>query len=466
MVVIADFQGQGRKIRLHAGDEVRVISETDANWWEVATTDGRTGLAPVNYLQPVALTTFRAISAFTGRAGQLSFGKGEELTLVERKNANWFEVTNKRGMRGLAPSNYLEEIGVSADSGEGDGAGTTMRALADFHGSGLKVSLTLGEEVVLVRRKTADWFEVRKADGRRGLAPSSYLEEFVPATVVFRVIADYRGGGTKLNLKYGERLTLVKRVTADWYEVVKSNGERGLAASNYIEEFDGDAGSDKMLRAVADYVGRGGQVSFSKGELMTLCKKLSADWYEVKKANGDRGLAPCTYVNECVVTYTAIADYPGGGHGQLSLTKGEDLVLVSRKNNDWLEVRRANGVVGLAPVTYLQEKIGTEGSSSTPSRFQRAASTRGGPTNPPTPGVPPPALPGAVFGNLPSADERGRVSVERWPESHVLSWLREQPDPAPQVALSPLLSATGVLYSHSICSESVISECVPLTAFA
>lgn len=125
--------------------QVRVISETDANWWEVATTDGRTGLAPVNYLQPVAPTTFRAISSFTGRAGQLSFGKGEELTLVERKNANWFEVANKRGMRGLAPSNYLEEIGASADGS--DGAGSTMRALADFHGSGLKVSLTLGEEV-------------------------------------------------------------------------------------------------------------------------------------------------------------------------------------------------------------------------------------------------------------------------------------------------------------------------------
>ena len=45
-------------------------------------------------------------------------------------------------------------------------------------------------QVVLVRRKTADWFEVRKADGRRGLAPSSYLEEFVPATVLPKTLSD------------------------------------------------------------------------------------------------------------------------------------------------------------------------------------------------------------------------------------------------------------------------------------
>ncbi len=415
MVVVGDFQGKGKKITLHAGDEVVVLNETDVNWWEVRAADGRTGLAPVNYLQPVAPVRFRAVHAYVGRGGkQISFSKGEELTLVERKNANWIEVANSNGMRGLAPSNYLEEFDP-----DGDDVNVMMRAIADFTGSGLKVSLTSGEEVTLLRRKSTDWYEVRKSDGRKGLAPSSYLEEFVPVPVHFRVVAEYRGVGGKLSLKFGERLTLVKRVTGDWYEVTKDNGERGLAPSNYIEEYDGGDGSaDKFVRAIADYVGRGGQVSFSSSEVMTVCKKLSADWFEVKRVSGERGLCPRSYVEDCTVTYVAIADYQGPP-GQLSLSKGEDLVLVRRRNKDWCEVRKRSGTTGLAPVSYLEEKL-VEHSAPAPS----------------TPFVRPtlldvtPAMRTSSLGLLPSADDRARIPVERWTELHVLSWLQSLPPPA------------------------------------
>jgi uncharacterized protein YgiM (DUF1202 family) len=407
MRVVHEFEGSGRKISLQAGDEVVVLDEVDANWWQVRTTDGRVGLAPTNYLQVMPPVMFRAISTFTGRAGQLSFVKGEELTLIERKNANWFEVVDAKGIRGLVPSNYVEEFDPDAVYD------VMYRAIADFTGSGLKVSLKQGEEVQLIRRKSTDWFEVKKANGQRGLAPSNYLEEFVPVPKMFKAIAEYRGSGQKLPLRVGDKMTLIKRVTADWYEVEKQNGERGLVPSNYIEEFDAEStASEEHVRAIADYVGRGGQVSFSRGEIMVLLKKLSSDWYNVKKNTGEKGLAPSSYLEECVVVYCAIADYFGPA-GQVSLSKGEEVNLISRKNNDWCEVKRSNGFIGLAPLSYLQLKI------------QPARSVK-----PPT--VPAGMAPSSVpVGALPSAEERNRIPAAQWAEAHVLSWLRDQPDPIP-----------------------------------
>ena len=222
-------------------------------------------------------------------------------------------------------------------------------------------------------------------------------------------------------------MTLVKRVTADWYEVMKSNGQKGLVPSNYIEEFDPDA-SDKMVRAIAEYIGRGGQVSFVRGEAMTLLRKASADWFEVKKANGDRGLAPSSYVEECTLVFTAIADYHAPP-GQISLAKGEDVVLLRRKSVDWCDVRRANGQTGLAPISYLQQKDEVLPPTWRPPPL--ATAVTGAFSNARNSVLEAPVVIGS-FGALPSAEERARVPPERWTESHVISWLRDQAPPAPQ----------------------------------
>ena len=90
---------------------------------------------------------------------------------------------------------------------------------------------------------------------------------------------DYRGSGSKLNLRKEERMTLLRRATTDWYEVEKQNGERGLVPSNYLEEVSLDAGVQEVYyRVLYALAARGNQLALRAGELLVLRKKLSADW--------------------------------------------------------------------------------------------------------------------------------------------------------------------------------------------
>ena len=83
-------------------------------------------------------------------------------------------------------SNYIQELSEgSTASGEDS---IRYRAICDHQGSGLKLSFKLGEEMSLINKKSLDWYDVRKANGQRGLAPANHLEEFVPVAKQYRAM--------------------------------------------------------------------------------------------------------------------------------------------------------------------------------------------------------------------------------------------------------------------------------------
>jgi hypothetical protein len=52
--------------------------------------------------------------------------------------------------------------------------------------------------------------------------------------------------------------------------------------------------------------------------------------------------------------YRAIYDFSSKDKGVLSIRNGDQFTLVSKTNDDWWTVRTASGERGLAPVTYLE----------------------------------------------------------------------------------------------------------------
>ena len=52
--------------------------------------------------------------------------------------------------------------------------------------------------------------------------------------------------------------------------------------------------------------------------------------------------------------YKAVFDFDSTGKGILSFKKGDRFTLVSKTNEDWWSVRSASGESGLAPITYLE----------------------------------------------------------------------------------------------------------------
>ena len=52
--------------------------------------------------------------------------------------------------------------------------------------------------------------------------------------------------------------------------------------------------------------------------------------------------------------YRAKYDFSPTGRGQLTLKVGDVFTIVNKTNEDWWMVRSAGGELGLAPATYLE----------------------------------------------------------------------------------------------------------------
>ena len=136
---IADFPGENEgEINLTIGVHVKLLEKADP-WWYV-TYDSKEGWAPANYFEEVKpgktiitehsnsggnqtasnksrpaqfkKAVFRTCSDFMGEnEGELSFGSGEEVTVLEQPEGGWWYVQIGR-KEGWVPEAYLEEIMV------------------------------------------------------------------------------------------------------------------------------------------------------------------------------------------------------------------------------------------------------------------------------------------------------------------------------------------------------------------
>ena len=52
--------------------------------------------------------------------------------------------------------------------------------------------------------------------------------------------------------------------------------------------------------------------------------------------------------------YQARFEFSSTGHGVLSFHPGDQFTLVSKADTNWWKVRSANGETGLAPMSYLE----------------------------------------------------------------------------------------------------------------
>ncbi|XP_022664483.1 cytoplasmic protein NCK2-like isoform X1 [Varroa destructor] len=82
------------------------------------TLDRRAGSLPIR-LEPVTETVVTQFAFQARQAEELSFGKGERLTILERfqGDPNWLLAANCLGQEGLVPINYLQSIETSTGSG-------------------------------------------------------------------------------------------------------------------------------------------------------------------------------------------------------------------------------------------------------------------------------------------------------------------------------------------------------------
>lgn len=111
--VIYDFQAMGRnELAVKKGDLVRVRKSVNPNWVEVEdVSSGLVGFVPRSYLDFEQHGVARAKYDFVAKTTvEISFKKGEKLTLLRRVDSNWYEGINEKQDVGIFPVTYVEAI--------------------------------------------------------------------------------------------------------------------------------------------------------------------------------------------------------------------------------------------------------------------------------------------------------------------------------------------------------------------
>lgn len=145
-----------------------------------------------------------------------------------------------------------------------------------------------------------------------------------------------------------------------------------------------------MAVALWDYEGEtSAELSFKEGDILVLLEKLEEGGWWVGELNGRSGSFPKDYVRVCEPTYDAttpdpshtptilaqaLYDYKAMTDSELSLTKGEEVVVLQKQvKGGWSKVS-SSGRTGHVPLSYLRftDELSLPKNQSPPSGKARA----------------------------------------------------------------------------------------------
>ncbi|KAF9459215.1 hypothetical protein BDZ94DRAFT_1054728 [Collybia nuda] len=462
------------------GEVLDILTKSE-QWWEARKLDGTKGIAPSNYLKEITPKAAKvedvpssvaptqvtesapqesypykaeALYAYTGSpddATEVSFKKGEILDVMTKSDL-WWEVRKSNGTKGIAPSNYLKVVSrvrsvlplgtkavqqaiPSTETLKTPTSAVATQEVYPYKAEALfaytgspddqnELSFKKGE-VLDILTKSDLWWEARKLDGTKGIAPSNYLKDLsisVPESTVItsalsaesvalqaylykaEALFNYTASpddSTELSFKKGEILDILTKSDL-WWEARTLDGTKGIAPSNFLRLIeDVTPKSTKVVQAETNetypYKAKALfaytaspedsiELSFKKGELLDILTKSDL-WWEARKADGTKGIAPSNYLMEiggiapetlnvvkpylckaqALHTYTASPD----DSTELSFRKGEMLEIFS-KSDLWWEARKADGTTGIAPSNYLLAiEDGPQQSTDIPATVER-----------------------------------------------------------------------------------------------
>jgi len=101
-----------------------------------------------------------------------------------------------------------------------------------------------------------------------------------------------------LPFQAGDVITIIEMNDNGWWKGSDSKGRVGIFPYNYVELREDVGDSFPVLRALFDYRKvNEGDIEFKKGDLITLMRELSEDWYEgIHKKSGSKGTFPANHV--------------------------------------------------------------------------------------------------------------------------------------------------------------------------
>ncbi|XP_068953446.1 intersectin-2 isoform X3 [Petaurus breviceps papuanus] len=278
----------------------------------------------------------QALCSWTAKKdNHLNFSKHDIITVLEQQENWWFGSVH--GGRGWFPKSYVKIIAgpetrkeepeaVYASihrkpSGPGPALGEEYVALYSYSSSEPgDLTFTEGEEI-LVTRKDGEWW-TGSIDSRAGIFPSNYVrakEAEAPGSAgragalnrkpeIAQVTSAYvASGAEQLSLSPGQLILILKKNPSGWWQgELQARGkkrQKGWFPASHVKLLGpgsdrGTPASQPVCQVIAmyDYIANNeDELSFSKGQLITVLNKDDADWWH-GEIGGATGLFPANYV--------------------------------------------------------------------------------------------------------------------------------------------------------------------------
>lgn len=393
--VITRFHSQSREeVSLEVGDIWQVLRRID-RLWLYGRQDRQEGRFPANSVIEVSIDdeTREAASIFVAKRsfvqqeeGDLGFERNDIIIGQRSLNENWFEghVLHAKSRVGMFPITYTWKVSMIAVQDDSDHTNifdpVGQRAVV-IHDMSAKldqeINLRKGD-MVMVFGNHDDLYYYGESQGNKGIFPKSF------------VTLQQSGDSSTRN----DDLPSYVDATKELFKGVKNEVP---AYGSALYGFE--AMSDNEL-------------SFQEGQLIHLIRHVDSDWIE-GELDGRIGIFPTAYIEIIVDCEPAsltedaediaigkedavggdgsgcgqtvqVEEYPKGTKadvlydfdaqmdGDLTVRKGEEITLLRKFNNDWVEAYNQLEL-GICPFSYIKVRMPSNGSACTYTQSQSVA---------------------------------------------------------------------------------------------
>ncbi|XP_065494484.1 sorbin and SH3 domain-containing protein 1 isoform X37 [Caloenas nicobarica] len=303
---------------------------------------------------PAALENERQIYKSVLEGGDIPF---QGLSGLKRPSSS-ASTKDSESSRHFTPVDYMETPEEIIRRRHDDKEMRPARAKFDFKAQTLKeLPLQKGDIVYIYKQIDQNWYE-GEHHGRVGIFPRSYIELLPPAEKAQPkkpsplqvleygdAIAKFNFNGdtqVEMSFRKGERITLIRRVDENWYEGrISGTNRQGIFPVTYVEVL-----KRPVVKNAIDYPDP--PMSFSPNRSMTASPQQPQA--QQQGASPDRSQTP-----RDIVSYQALYSYTPQNDDELELRDGDIVDVMEKCDDGWfVGTSRRTRQFGTFPGNYVK----------------------------------------------------------------------------------------------------------------
>ncbi|XP_046826765.1 dynamin-binding protein-like isoform X1 [Vespa crabro] len=391
------------ELSLYKGEHFLIHKVIDKHWC-YGQSNNKTGNFPLNHLHKVEIpflldtqSLFVSIAAFAGeQSGDLSFGAGDLIIGIHEVGSGWYygQIDSRVGIFPTThtwqlDTNLIKRTGNKKSIRKKGRVKATLKAQLEE-----ELDLNEGEVVTVIEVLDDGWCRGITEDGRNGIFPEGFISYMNDETsdqtdtcvsrenVLPSSLYNINSVENNVSNSYSVQSYKEEDPAPSYYDLFPQFSTSKEKVSEDNNRDDNANSFDVKPYAITLYPFNAqfpNELNFGVGEIVHLIKHVDSEWME-GSIDDNKGIFPISYVNIVVdcpemkakeeilnkednsTEYTLLEPgtmakveytFKAQMDGDLNITEGDIVTIISMANENWINVKNVNGEIGLCPRGYL-----------------------------------------------------------------------------------------------------------------